>query len=374
MKPRLLFVGRARIAFPLDATRQRRYESLSAVLDWHQLGTVARGRVDDPRFVLSRPFPIARLDGIVFHLALPFRVACELRRSRPEAVLVQGAQETALVLFARRLARVETVVILDIHGDWKTPTRLYGSSLRRLLSPLADRLARYAVRHADAVRTITAYTSDLVRAEGVEPVAEFPAYMDLGPFTGPTVPLPERRVALFIGVLERYKALDVLAEAWRLAAPRVPEARLHIVGQGTLAETVEALVRELPHETTWTPVLSTPEVCAALDEASVLVLPSRSEGMGRVIVEAFCRGRGVLGARVGGIPDLVTHDVSGMLVPPTDAHALADALVAILGDPDLARRLGVGATASAAQWVVSPDEFAARMLDLVTRSIAQNQA
>ena len=63
-----------------------------------------------------------------------------------------------------------------------------------------------------------------------------------------------------------------------------------------------------------------------------------------------------------------------MLVPPTDARALADALVAILGDLDLARRLGAGATASAAQWVVSPDEFAARMLDLVTRSIAQNQA
>ena len=129
------------------------------------------------------------------------------------------------MLLARRLARVETTVILDVHGDWRSPTRLYGSPLRRALSPLADALARLALRHADAVRTITAYTSELVRAEGVEPVAEFPAFMDLEPFTGPTVPLPERPLALFIGVLERYKAIDVLADAWRRAAPQVPGAR-----------------------------------------------------------------------------------------------------------------------------------------------------
>lgn len=374
MKPRLLFVARARIPFPLDETRRRRYESLSATLDWRQLGTVAGGVADDPRFVLGRPFPLARLDGAAFHAALPLRVARELRRFRPDAVLVQGAQETALVLLARRLARVETVIILDVHGDWRAPTRLYGSPLRRLLSPLADALARFALHHADAVRTITAYTSELVRAEGVEPVAAFPAYMDLEPFTGPAVPLPERPLALFVGVLERYKAVDVLSEAWRRAAPQVPGAVLHLVGKGTMFETVEKLVRDLPEQTRWTPALSTPGIRAALDEATVLTLPSRSEGMGRVVVEAFCRARAVVGSRVGGIPDLVGDGVNGMLVPPGDAQALAEALVAVLGDPTLARRLGDGAAASAPAWVVTPEQFAERMRDLVNLSIARQQA
>ena len=59
-------------------------------------------------------------------------------------------------------------------------------------------------------------------------------------------PLPERRVALFVGVLERYKAVDVLADAWRLAAPRVPEATLQLVGRGTLRDVPRAARRRPP--------------------------------------------------------------------------------------------------------------------------------
>ena len=109
------------------------------------------------------------------------------------------------------------------------------------------------------------------------------------------------------------------------AAPRRPRRRC--------ARSAAALVRDLPAQTRWTESLSTPEVARALDEATVLVLPSRSEGLGRVVVEAFCRGRGVVGSRVGGIPDLVEDGVTGLLVAPGDAHALADALVRVLVRP-----------------------------------------
>ena len=80
----------------------------------------------------------------------------------------------------------------------------------------------------------------------------------------------------------------------------------------------------------------------------MLVLPSRSEGLGRVVVEAFCRGRGVVGTRVGGIPDLVEDGETGLLVPPEDAAALADALVRVLSDRALAERLGAAARAARA--------------------------
>lgn len=168
-------------------------------------------------------------------------------------------------------------------------------------------------------------------------------------------------------MLERYKNVDGLAEAWRRAAPRVPDARLHIVGSGTLQPVVEQLVRDLPAQTNWTGRLTQSGVASALDDSTLLVLPSRSEGMGRVIVEAFCRARPVVGSRVGGIPDLVQDERNGLLVEPGDTDGLADALVRVLAERELAARLGEGAHSSAGLWTVSPEDFASRLRDLVGR-------
>jgi glycosyltransferase involved in cell wall biosynthesis len=371
-KPRVLFVGRARLRFPLGRGLERRFDALSGELDWRQLGTAVDGKPPpDERFALGRPFPVRLLDGPLHYLMLPSRIARELGRFQPDAVVAQGAQETALALLARRLARSRAAIILDLNWDWRAPTRLYGSRARRLLDPLSDALARRALRHADGVRTISAYTTGIVRAEGLEPAAEFPAYMDLEPFTAkPVGPPPAAPRALFVGVLERYKAFDVLADAWRLVVAEVPDAVLHVVGQGTLATVASSLVRQLPGRVEWTPTLSTEEVSSALDAATLLVLPSRSEGMGRVVVEAACRGRPVVGSRVGGIPDVVTDGETGLLVQPGDARALAEALVRVLRDPELAERLGVEARRRVEPWLATPEEYARRVRELVDAVVA----
>src|SRR5204862_1293658 len=100
----------------------------------------------------------------------------------------------------------------------------------------------------------------------------FPAFMDLEPFAAPVAPLPEQPGALFVGVLELYKNIDGLAEAWRLAAPKLPGVTLRLVGDGTRADVVERLVAD--GLATWDSRLSTEEVAAALDASSLLVLPS----------------------------------------------------------------------------------------------------
>jgi glycosyltransferase involved in cell wall biosynthesis len=84
-----------------------------------------------------------------------------------------------------------------------------------------------------------------------------------------------------------------------------------------------------------------------------------------VLVEAFCRGRGVIGTRAGSIPDLVTDGVSGLLVPPGDDVALANAIVGVLSDRALAERLAAGARDAAAPWLQTPEEYAHRMRELV---------
>jgi glycosyltransferase involved in cell wall biosynthesis len=144
---------------------------------------------------------------------------------------------------------------------------------------------------------------------------------------------------------------------------------LHVIGSGARSELVERLVADLPEQTRWTRALSTDEVVAALDASTLLVLPSRSEGLGRVIVEALCRGRPVLAAAVGGIRDIVRDGENGVLVPPGDTQALAEALVRLLSDRAEAERLASAARPSVEPWLATPEEYAQRVRALVDGTI-----
>jgi len=199
----------------------------------------------------------------------------------------------------------------------------------------------------------------------------FPSYVDADAFLACSPePLPERPGAVFVGVLERYKAFDTLADAWRLAAPRVPGAVLHIVGDGSLREDARSLVDALPAQTEWSERLSVEEVARAMDAAWLVCLPSRSEGLPRVALEAACRGRAIVGGDRAGIPDVVRDGENGLLVDPDYAGGLADALVRILSDRPLAERLGAEARRTGEEWGVTPSEYAAKVRALVDGVLA----
>jgi glycosyltransferase involved in cell wall biosynthesis len=358
-------VGRSRYALPLAAGLAKKFDALSARFELRVLGT---GTGSDPRFRLHRPLPSRALDGLAFYVLLPGRVARELRRFRPDVVLAQSPFEGAAALAGRRLARSRVAVVVELHGDPASFSRLYGSPWRRLLAPALDWLAAAAIRRADGVRALSPFTVSLARRQGVEPAAVFTTFTDLTAFSEPPVrPLPERPAALFVGVLQRYKNVDGIAAAWRLAAPRVPDARLVLVGDGPLTESVERLVADLPDQTEWVRFLPTADVVRALDDAWALLLPSRSEGTPRVILEALCRGRAVVGGRVGGIPDAVRDGVNGYLVEPGDHAGIAEALVRLLSDRALAEGLGAAARADSAAWAYTAEEYAAGVAALVER-------
>jgi glycosyltransferase involved in cell wall biosynthesis len=80
-----------------------------------------------------------------------------------------------------------------------------------------------------------------------------------------------------------------------------------------------------------------PEIMPLFD---VFVLPSLNEGMGRVLVEAMAAGRPVVASRVGGIPDLVLHGETGLLVTPRDDEAIAASISLLLSNPRKAERMG----------------------------------
>jgi glycosyltransferase involved in cell wall biosynthesis len=348
---RVLFIARNRYRVPLSPSLQLKWDALARVFDLRVLASSPNRSRGDETFRLR---PRSVLDGPLFWLTFPARIKREVRAFRPDAIVAQSPFEAAAAL----IARTGVPVIVELHGDWRTFGRLYGSGARRAIARAADAVGTWAVRRATKVRAVSPYTERLAHEVGRPPAGVFPAFMDLEPFAAPPKPLPEEPVALFIGVLEPYKNIDGLAEAWRLARPK---AELRIVGKGTRTDVVASLVRE--GLATWQPELSTDEVVRALDEASVLILPSRSEGMGRVVIEAQLRGRPVLGSNVGGIPDLVTDGVNGKLFAP-EPRAIAAAL-AVLDDPTELARLAANARAAGERWLVSPDEYAERMRALV---------
>jgi glycosyltransferase involved in cell wall biosynthesis len=371
-RPRVLLVGRTRFALPLEDGLRRKFDALQARMELRVVaGARSRSSGRDATFRLLRPIRPRALDGVWFHVSLPARVGWHLRRFEPDVVLVQGAHEAGIVLLARMFARSRTRVVLDVHGDWRLTTRAYGSRARRLLSVPGDLIAGIAIRRADALRTVSSFTSGLVRSAGAEPTAEFPAFIDFEAFQRrPQAPVPERPVALFVGALERYKNIDRLLDAWRLAAAKVPEAQLRVVGTGSRRKMVDRLVRELPGRILRFPELDAEEVAAQLDAATCLVLPSAREGMGRVVVEAFLRGRPVIAAKSGGVPELVRNGENGLLVDAGETRALADAVVRLLSEPALATRLGSAARGDGERIVIDPSEYAASVLALVIAATA----
>jgi glycosyltransferase involved in cell wall biosynthesis len=343
VKPRVLFVGPTRYELPLSPGLERKWAAIAEVLDYRVL---ARGAGSDARFELHADF----------YARAPGRVRRATRRLGAQAIVAEDPRTAALAI----AGRAGVPVIAEVHGNWRHSTRLYGSPARRALSPVVDAIDDWGVRQADAVRALSGYTAGLVeQTRGKPPDAVFPTYSDLSAFTGPIRQLPEQPAALFVGVLEPYKNVEGLAEAWCKVAPRVPGAKLVVVGRGSQRAAIEGRADAYFER------LTPEQVAAKLDESTVLVLPSRYEGLGRVVIEAFARGRGVVASRAGGILDLVEDGEQGLLVDPEDTDALAEALVRVLIDRALAERLGGAAHTRFPEWNQTPERFAERLRALV---------
>jgi glycosyltransferase involved in cell wall biosynthesis len=147
-------------------------------------------------------------------------------------------------------------------------------------------------------------------------------------------------VAGVVGRLVPEKGVDVFLRAAALVVAAIPAARFVVVGDGPLRAALEerAASLGLAGAVTFTGFRAdAPQLIADLD---VLAVPSRSDGSPLVVCEAMAAGVPVVASRVGGLPDLVVHGVSGLLVRPEDPDDLARTLVHLLRDPAAARALG----------------------------------
>jgi glycosyltransferase involved in cell wall biosynthesis len=145
-----------------------------------------------------------------------------------------------------------------------------------------------------------------------------------------------------VGNISRVKGTDVLVRALPSVAAIHPEVRCVIVGgddhglRGELALLAERT--GVSGNLVFTGPLEDPRSAVSLMD--VFVLPSREEGYGLVLLEALLYGKAIVAARVGGVPEIISGDENGVLVPPEDPEQLGEAVVELLADPGRRLRMG----------------------------------
>ena len=157
---------------------------------------------------------------------------------------------------------------------------------------------------------------------------------------GGILPPGRRPVVGTAGPLEATKGLPFFLGAAARVVRQYPACEFLVSGAGPEEHNLRRLARslDLAGHVTFVPNLY--DFTTSLDAMDIFCLPSLQQGLGVTMLEAMARGKPVVATGVGGVDSIVTDDVTGIVVPPSDSEALASRILELLGDPDKARRIG----------------------------------
>lgn len=276
------------------------------------------------------------------------------RRERPAIVHTHTSKAGVLGRLAASLAGVP-VVVHTSHGH------VFYGHFGRCFSWVAVQIERFLARWTTRTIALTDAEREDYRTRSIgspDRVAVIPSSVELERFrahriskergTAKKVPegfdCPSDAVVVgSIGWLTPIKGHRYFIEALAMLKPCHPKLYGVIVGSGELREDLERLAASLGILGSLRLLGKRDDVPECLAVMDLFVLPSLNEGMGRALVEAMASERPVVATRVGGVPAIVEDRVSGLLVPPGDARALASAIDELLCRPNWARELGMTA-------------------------------
>lgn len=267
------------------------------------------------------------------------KVARVLRERR---VSVVHSHNTCAFIFGTlgaRLAGVRTIVHTDHARAF--PDRFRYMAAEYLLSHLVYRVVGVSAPTSEALhRHERIPRRKLVTVPNGIDRSRYTVALDRGQVRRALGIAPEARVIALAARLTEQKGLQYLLHALPAVIARHPDVVLLVAGDGPLRPALEALAAELgvaPHVRF---LGMRDDIAALLRACDVYALPSVWEGLPMAVLEAMAAGLPVVGTDVGGVGTAVAHEVTGLLVPKRDPARLAEALVAVLGDRVLRRRLG----------------------------------
>ncbi len=290
--------------------------------------------------------PAADLRSLVRLLGL-------LWRERPEVVHTHTAKAGAVGRAAALL--YNALAGLSGRPRAKLFHTFHGHVLRGYFGPAKSRLflavERWLARRSTALITLSEGLRRELVELGVAPEERFrviPLGLELKPFLTATPGQLRAELGLapgaplvgLVGRLVPIKAVDQFLEAAGAVAEARPEAHFVVIGDGELRGALEAQADALGLAGTVHFLGFRFDLERLYPDLDVVALSSRNEGTPVSLIEAMAAGRPVVATRVGGVPDLVEDGESGLLVPPDDPKALAEAILSLLGSPERRRAMG----------------------------------
>ena len=281
-----------------------------------------------------RTLPWGKLFGISYFLSCLY---CMIKQRHTYDILhcyiLQGFHSTAAVIM-KYLFGKKVIIRVSATGPL--------SDFLLLQQGLLGGLMLRFIRKADRIITLCSQSTKEALAAGFnhEQIISIPNGVDTSVFIPLENPQASSRSILFIGRLDHMKGVDVLLKSIGELNALGLKAACTIVGDGPLKEHLQKTAQKLGVARQIVFVGACADPVDYLMKASVFVLPSRSEGMPNVILEAMGCGLPIIATSVGGIPDIIKDGDNGLLIPPDDVPALSRTLATLLTDHDLAGRLG----------------------------------
>ena len=245
---------------------------------------------------------------------------------------------TAIIL--KFFCRVE--IIIEVHSDWINSLFLqHKLPFESILKYIFMRWGLFVLNRADKVRVVSTSLKRLVK-ENSQPkkIFQFPAFTDLEIFLRESN-ISYEPVITYVGWLSPLKGIDLLIKAFANIKEKYPEFKLEIIGEGlSQAELRDLVENKNIKDVDFTGHLDLNEVKNRLKRSICLVLPSYSEGLPRVLLEAAALKKPLIGTEVGGIPEIIEDGENGFLFAPGSAEELTMALEKIISNQKLIQSMG----------------------------------
>lgn len=263
------------------------------------------------------------------------------RAERPDIVHVNSAKAGGLGSLAARLTRVPMIVFTAHGWEFNAPRSRLSRIGIRFFSWLTTLLSHKTIAVSDAIRRDAARWPFTRKRIAVIPNG----------ITCPlSVPREQARKILsedtsgyWIGMISELiptKRVDDAIRAFALLSPAHPDVRLFIFGEGRERAHLSKLITEVKPEGHAMLLGFRSDAAELLPAFDLFVHASQSEALGLAILEAGCASLPVVATYVGGVPEIIPNDEYGILVPPRDPAAMADAITTLMNDSERAKSLG----------------------------------